>query len=319
MSSNNYFMSSLRFLFAIFSRKVDKTLEDVRHLVETSKYSEALAMINKFLDFDRENYEGHILKGGILQLMNKTTEAIDFYQGVIQKFPREVEAYLDLIGIYSEPGVISGNLVHGYENEIAWGRIIVLAKQVGMIDRSKTPFFEMAEAYYALKSLEQSLEAYDCAIKQKALLIRATTIASFKKDLPDDYRGFCIQNISKNREFLYRSLVKKAACLQELGKSKEAIDLYKTAISMNAFRRREFESYNLYHTLAYIYGELGDTKNADLCSKKGVDLEKINNDAYEREQGRMTDDEFFAWYESSFEFDKDGNILRMKKETGKNE
>lgn len=308
-----------RRVLSFFSRKADQPLDDIRHLVEISKCSEALRSINKCLNLDSKNYDGHILKGGILQLMNKTTEAIEFYQKIIKKFPRGVEAYLDLIGIYSEPGVISGNLVKGYEKEIAWDRIITLAKQVRSIDKDKTPFFEMAEAYYSLNKFDLALGAYDFAIKQKALRIRAATIASLKKELSDDTRELCIQDISKNRKFLYRSLIKKAACYENLGKSKEAIEACKIAISMNAIRRREFESYELYQTLAHIYRRLGDMENASFCSKKGMELEKINNDAYEREQGRMTDEDFFAWYESSFEFDKDGEILRMKKDANKNE
>ncbi|MDP2653199.1 MAG: hypothetical protein Q8Q08_04115 [Candidatus Omnitrophota bacterium] len=146
---------------SFFRKNTNQGLDDIRHLVEISQYAEALTATSKFLDFNRKNYEGHILRGRILQLMNKTTEAIEFYESIILEFPENIEAYINLIGIYSEPCIISGTLVRGYENEIAWNKIIALGNQVGIMNKDKVPFQEMAVAYHALGRTQLALDAYD--------------------------------------------------------------------------------------------------------------------------------------------------------------
>jgi len=105
----------------------------------------------------------------------------------------------------------------------------------------------------------------------------------------------------------------KAKCLWEMDKLNEAIECYLKAIEINIFRKREFESFDEYLSIRNIYDAMGDIETALMYEKKARKLEKINNDAYDKSHGRMTADEFDAWYNNYFEFDKDGNIIGQKK------
>ena len=147
------------------------------------------------------------------------------------------------------------------------------------------------------------VRAYALYLKEKAQDNSAIDIAT--------------KQISENRVIIYDALCFKAKCLWELDREKDAIDCYLKAIEMNVFRKREFESYDEYYSIRNIYDAMGDVETAQVYEEKAKRLEKIYNDAHDKNQGRMTEDEFNNWYVNYFEFDKAGNIIGQKnKENG---
>jgi tetratricopeptide (TPR) repeat protein len=282
-------------------------LEKIYELIHVSKYTEALSEVSRVLDSEKENQEAYIIKARILNLTRKKEEAIILYEKIIDKFPAYIDAYLDLVEVYDFEISLKRNV------ELYSKLIISLGVKVTILDSYKAPFFEMGNAYRNLGEHLLAVEAFNSAIEQKALITRVVALYMREKSQDESVIEYGTRKISDNREIIYDALCVKAKCLWEMDKLNEAIECYLKAIEINIFRKREFESFDEYLSIRNIYDAMGDIETALMYEKKARKLEKINNDAYDKSHGRMTADEFDAWYNNYFEFDKDGNIIGQKK------
>lgn len=277
-------------------------IPSLKELIEKNQYSEALTELNKLLDVEKGNYDAYIFKARIHQLMNKDNDAIKLYEDIINKFPDKYDPYLDLIEIYELQ-----------KDEDAYKRIVTYGNKVNSIDKNETPFFQIGEAYYAMGQIDSALEAYNNAVKQKAIEIRVCSLISYNKKHDNDIIERAIRSIGDNRWILHRALFGKAGCLRQLNKLEEAIDTYKTAIALDVIRKREYESHDACQNVSEIYYMLGKEASGRFYKNKAETLEKIDKDAYDKSHGQMTEDEFNAWYDNYFEIDKNGTIIGYKK------
>lgn len=282
---------------------------EIRKLIEKSDYTKAIAELDKIIGSEKNNYDAYILKAGALQLIFKEDETAKLYEYIINVFPDNPEAYIELISLYNVQLKKAPN---------SQKKIIQLCEQLEKISESKTPYHILAKTYDDLDETELALEAYEEAIKQQAIHIRVTSMFLTQKKFAQDAREYAINEIAERRVILYDALTGKADCLRQRGETQKAIDTYKIAIDINIFRKRENESYDEYEKIAKIYEfELDNPKTAKFYYDKAERLEKLNTDAYDIEQGRMTEDEFNEWFDSYFKVDENGKIIGIKKPNGK--
>lgn len=280
-------------------------LKIIQDLVEKNQYAQALVELDRLLETEKNNQDAHIFKARLFQLMNRDADAIKQYEEIISKFPENIDAYLDLIEILS---------MHRYSCKETYDKVIELGKKVELKDKSKAPYFRMAKIYRKNNQTDLAIETYDKAIKQKAIEIKACALIANNKKYDREVIDYAINSITEARLTLYDSFCEKAKCLLEIKKFQEAIDTYTTAIQINISRRQEFKSYAEYDAISKIYCLLGDNEKAKFYEDKARKLEEIDIDAYDKSQGRATDVEFNAWFDSCFDVDKDGKIIGIKKQ-----
>ncbi len=281
-------------------------LSRVEELVRMNKYADALGEVNNILNLDNKNQEAHICKARILNIMGRKEEAMVFYESIINQFPENIDAHLDLVDEYS-----FAIKVNEHKEPFSL-KIIRLGERIKILDSHKAPYFEMGNAYRILGEISLAIDSYNNAIQQKALDARICALYS-KNTREKSNIEYAIRRISEDREIIYDSLCSKAESFQEMDRNKEAIETYLKAIDMNIFRKREFESHDEYYSIRNIYDAMGNKKEAKAYEEKAKRMEKIYNDAQDKSKGRMTEDEFNNWYINYFEFDKEGNIIGQKK------
>ena len=285
----------------------DHDLDKLGELIEENKYKDAIEKIDGILRRNENNVEAYNYKAGILQLMGKQDEAINLYKYIIENF-NYIDSYIELIEIYN------------LDNKENPRKIIDLCKKLELIDenKTKTPYYLMAQAYSNLDDYELALETYDKAVRQEKFLLEV-----YSRMLNDPKHEKHIKESAQEEmddSKLYEVYCGKASVLTELGKYEEAIDTYEVAINLNVEKNCEHESSFEYESIADIYSLLGNTEKAAYYLKKANVFEKISNDLYDKETYGMTDDEFNKWYDDHVELDDEGNIINIKSnKKGKNE
>lgn len=277
----------------------DHALGKLAELIEKNKYKDAIEKIDEILRSNENNVEAYNYKASVLQLMGKQNEAINLYKYIIEKFDY-IDSYIELIAIYN------------LDNKENSRKIIDLCKKLGLIDenKTKTPYYLMAQAYSNLDDHELALETYDKAIRQERVLLEVYNRMLNDPKYEKDMKEMTQEKIEDSK--LYEVYCGKAIVLSELGKYEEAIDTYKTAINLNVEKKCEHESSLEYESLANIYSLLGNTEKAAYYLKKANIFEKISNDLYDKETYGMTDDELNKWYDDHVELDDEGNIINIK-------
>jgi len=144
-------------------------LNKVNELVGLNRYSDALIEIDGILKSESKNQEAYITKARILSIMGRKEEATAFYESIIDKFPSNIDAYLDLVDSYSFEIELNKNI------KLFSLKIISLGEKVKSLDTYYAPFFEIGNAYRSLEEFHLAVEEYNNAIKQRALKVRYPT------------------------------------------------------------------------------------------------------------------------------------------------
>lgn len=244
----------------------DKEYDVLAEMVKNDRYSEAIAEIDRIINYNRNNPSAYDNKAGLLQLMERRDEAIQLYEYNIEKFD-DIDAYIELIELYNIDN-----------NEQIAERIVDLCTKMGKNHNKEIPYYILAKSYVFLQKYDYAIDTFNKAIEQNKLNLEVYNIILEDPKHDDIIKQIIKQKIDANK--LYDAYCDKAELLSQMDRFIEAIEVYNEAIDLNIQNNCEYESYNDYRNIADIYEVMEDDEKAIYYNSKADELEKKNDDVY---------------------------------------
>ena len=224
-------------------------------LSNLGKFKQAIFNFDKSLKIEK-NFDAYFNKAINLKYLNRYEDSISFYKKSLT-LKQDVDSYYNIGQIYL-------NSLKNYKQSIFFTK-----KALELDNQNLDAYINLALAYKFTNNFSEALKNFEKAIQIEK-----------KENEEDNFENFEeeIEELEENENLRYN----KAYCLQKLGRSDEAIEFYKKAISID-----EIDLIS-YLSLAELFLRLDDVVKSKEFFFKGLEIKKNEKDLSD-----FDPDEFF--------------------------